>query len=138
MASTTTRRARALMLAAALLLAGAARADEGTPTPTPTASGDPADPPQVVLRWTASQEDGVYGYLVYRADRRAGPFRRVNREIIHVQRGQPEAAGAYRFVDTAVEPGRTYFYYLDVVSMGGLKQRLSGVISKEVAGAGER
>jgi hypothetical protein len=138
MVSMTTPGARTLLLVAALLTPAAARADQGAPTPTPTRDGVVVDRPEVVLRWTASQEDGVYGYLVYRADRREGPFRRVNQEIIHVERDQSEGAGAYRFVDTAVEAGRTYFYYLDAVSMGGLKQRLSGVISKEVAGVGER
>jgi len=138
MVSMTTPRAQILLLVVALLAPVAARADEGAPTPTPTRDGGGGDRPEVVLRWTASEEDGVYGYLVYRADRREGPFRRVNQEIIHVARDQSEGAGTYRFVDTTVAAGRTYFYYLDAVSMGGLKQRLSGVISKEVAGVGEQ
>jgi hypothetical protein len=88
----------------------------------------------VVLQWSARNEEGVYGYLVYRSFRREGPYRRINPEIIHARHDEPPASSSYRFADTEVEPGRTYYYYLDTVSESGIKQRLSGVITKEVAG----
>jgi hypothetical protein len=104
-------------------------------SPTPAA----ASPARVVLSWTARREEGVYGYLVYRSDRREGPFRRISPEIIHVRDGsEAPGVGSYRFVDEGVEPGRTYYYYLDAVLTTGHKQRLSGVIRKEAEGAVER
>ncbi len=63
-----------------------------------------------------------------------GPYRRVNPDIIRARHVTPTATSSYRFVDVKVESGRTYYYYLDTVSDGGFKQRLSGVITKEVAG----
>lgn len=90
-----------------------------------------ATAPRVTLRWQAVQEADVYGYVAYRADRREGPFLRVNREIVRA-RGAVDAPASYELVDAGVEPGRTYFYYLDVVTASGRKQRFSGVIRKLV------
>lgn len=124
-----------LRVAAVIVAAGFAAplpADEAAqPAPTATAALSAA----VVLEWSARNEEGVYGYLVYRSLRREGPYRRVNADIIHARHAPPPATSSYHFADTEVEPGRTYYYYLDTVSQSGLKQRLSGVIAKEVAGA---
>ena len=39
----------------------------------------------------------------------------------------------YLWTDHNVEPGKTYFYYLDTISRGGKKQRFSGVLSRTIA-----
>ena len=36
----------------------------------------------------------------------------------------------YSWVDDAVESGKTYYYYLDAVSLTGIKQRFSGIIDR--------
>lgn len=106
----------------------------------PGASGGPQDDfrkavdfePRVILRWQATHEEGAYGYNIYRAFRRQGPFRRINAEILHV--GEAGAViASYEHFDFDVEPGKTYFYYLDLVSTTGHKQRFSGVIKKTVS-----
>jgi len=130
--------AGALGVAALILAVGFAapqHADESAqPAPTATA----ATSAKVVLEWSARNEEGVYGYLVYRSLRREGPFRRINPEIIHARHAPAPDTSTYRFVDAGVEPGRTYYYYLDTVSESGIKQRLSGVIAREVAGEAGR
>jgi hypothetical protein len=82
------------------------------------------------LTWEARQEKDTYGYLVYRSDRREGPFRRVNPEIVRVS----AAAGphVYTYLDEQVEPGHTYYYYLESMGRGGTKSRLSGVMAKVI------
>jgi hypothetical protein len=85
------------------------------------------------LSWKATREEGVYGYVVYRASAREGPFLRVGREIVHVSDEAGETH-AYTFTDTTVEAGKTYFYYLDTVSTGGQKARFSGVMAKTIPG----
>ena len=122
----------AALLVAAGFAAPLPAGDAATP-PAPTAT--PATSAAVVLEWSARSEEGVYGYLVYRSLRREGPYRRVSADIIHARHAPPPATSSYRFTDPEVVPGRTYYYYLDTVSQSGLKQRLSGVIAKEVAGA---
>ena len=120
----------AMLLAAAVAVAGD---DNPSPTPTPLPDAAEASSPHVLLEWSAAREDGVYGYLIYRAERREGPFRRLNLDIVHARPDGPGGVSSYRYVDADVEPGRTYYYYLDTLTMSGLKQRLSGVISRQVA-----
>jgi hypothetical protein len=85
------------------------------------------------LTWEVRQERDNFGYLVYRADRREGPFRRVNRDIVKVSPG-PEPH-VYTYTDDRVAPGHTYYYYLDSISRGGTKSRLSGVMTKVIPDA---
>lgn len=120
-----------ISLAAALLLLLGATA----PTPVPVAAAPPpqaapAAGPEVRLRWQATSESDIYGYIVYRSARREGPFRRVSREIVR-KKGGP-GPNAYVWVDAAVEPDRTYYYYLDTVSLSGKKTRFSPVQQKVV------
>lgn len=119
------------------VLAIAALAGCGEPTATP----DATETPQVgdvgsyrseasnTLKWEASAERGVYGYLIYRADDRAGPFRRINSHVVRVPQDTDESH-RYTYVDETVEPGRTYHYYLDAVAKTGTKQRFSGIVTK--------
>lgn len=86
------------------------------------------------LNWTARTEAGVYGYLVYRSEDRAGPYRRVELSVVRVPADGLDRH-AYSFVDRQVVPGVTYYYYLDAVSDSGLKQRFSGIISRTTAEA---
>jgi hypothetical protein len=102
------------------------------PKRPPAPPAEPSHKREVVLHWQSQREQGVYGYLIYRAESRSGPFVRINRETVRVpDDGQP--AHPYRYVDRAVEPGKTYFYYVDTVSLGGKKQGFSGVLSRQVA-----
>jgi hypothetical protein len=120
-----TRRALPLVI----LLGAAVTVVGETPGPTPV----PAREPQVTLRWSAREEQQTYGYLVYRAVRREGPYLRINPTIV---RSCPSPSGEpsrYEYVDRDVVPGTTYFYYLDSVSNGGLKARFSGVLARAVA-----
>ena len=101
-----------------------------------TAERDEAEASQArnTLSWTAVTETGVYGYLVYRSEDRAGPFLRINPEIVHVPDDGAEQH-SYTWIDEDVVPGRTYYYYLDVVTVGGVKSRFSGIISRTTAEA---
>ena len=86
---------------------------------------------QSVLKWQARDERGVYGYVVYRAERREGPYRRISCQIIRVA-PRADGVGEYAYVDRDVRAGASYFYYLDTVGLDGRKRRFSGVISKTV------
>jgi hypothetical protein len=108
----------------------AAPAPLPTPPPVPPpVTGRPGER-RARLVWNATQEDQTYGYLVYRAERREGPFLRVNARVVRVGTG-PEP-GAYAYEDDTVEPGRSYFYYLESIGKSGAKTRLSGVVTKVI------
>jgi hypothetical protein len=82
------------------------------------------------LTWEVRQEQETYGYLVYRSDRREGPFRRVNRDVLRVSPGAGSHVYSYR--DETVAPGHTYYYYVESIGRGGTKSRLSGVMTKVI------
>ena len=93
------------------------------PTPPPVPPPVTGKPGERVARltWDATQEEQSYGYLIYRADSREGPFRRVNARIVPVSEGPPPHR--YTYEDRGVEAGRSYFYYLESISKGGPKAR---------------
>ena len=122
----TRQLAPVLVLAAAAFAAAPATASEPAPTAVPATSG-----PSITLTWSARNQSSLYGYLIYRAERRQGPFLRVNDDIVRVdEKATDETASRYRWVDTTVAPGVTYYYYLDTVSLQGRKSRFSGVLKK--------
>jgi hypothetical protein len=89
--------------------------------------------PKVTLRWKAGDGNGNYGYLIYRSKSRLGPYLRINAEIVHTpQDGAKEHE--YVYEDLEVEPGATYYYYLDTIDTAGVKKRFSGVLPKTVPG----
>jgi hypothetical protein len=90
----------------------------------------------VRLTWRAANDDRVFGYMVYRATDRAGPFHRVSDSP--VRRNGASAAGEgrhdYTFTDASVKPGTTYYYYIDSIAKSGAQARFSPVMSKKVVG----
>lgn len=118
-----------------------------TSTPADASSAPPAAAPAanvarakgagpVHIQWRASNEAKVFGYMVYRATDRAGPFVRVTpRPIPRLGDGTATGTQAYRFTDADVSVGTTYFYYVDSVSSTGTTSRLSPVMSKTVTAA---
>jgi hypothetical protein len=104
---------------------GAVAPPQGPPSPSHVR--------EVRLKWTAASEDRLYGYVVYRAEDRQGPYRRVSREIVRVQPAETGPQHRYEYVDRDVQAGRTYFYYLDVITVGGRKVTFSGVLARTIA-----
>lgn len=83
--------------------------------------------PKARIFWKVKHQDGLYGFIVYRAEKPSGPFRRASKNIVHV-----EEDGDYAWEDFDVQPGRTYFYYLDTVRISGAKERFSPVLTKTI------
>ncbi|PZQ15489.1 MAG: hypothetical protein DI564_09190 [Rhodanobacter denitrificans] len=88
--------------------------------------------PESTLRWKARDEAGTYGYLIYRSDAEAGPFRRINARIVPKQ-SNPDVG--YVYIDRDVVPGKTYYYRIDGVSEAGVKKPLSPVLPKTIGPA---
>ncbi|MGB8717222.1 MAG: hypothetical protein WCD66_12820, partial [Rhodanobacteraceae bacterium] len=86
----------------------------------------PPDPPGrgPALRWSVANEKPLYGYLIYRADRKDGPWRRVNDEIIPVL-GHDDAESSYAWRDTSATAGQTYWYFIKTLANDGTKKRLT-------------
>ncbi|MGB0132488.1 hypothetical protein [Dokdonella sp.] len=86
-----------------------------------------------VLSWQIKPNPDVFGFNVYRATSRTGPFLRVSKELVRPKSSASDSAqNTVRFEDADVESGRTYYYYVDVVRNSGLSERLTGVVAKTV------
>lgn len=88
----------------------------------------------VRLHWKAANDASIYGYMVYRADDRAGPYIRVSPKPLakRTDTATTSSASENEFIDENVEPGKTYYYYIDTVAGNGTQKRLSPVLSKTV------
>lgn len=88
----------------------------------------------VRLQWTSRNEATVYGYMIYRAEDRAGPFYRISTLPVpaKVVASSANALAEHEFIDSDVAPGSTYYYYIDALSKNGNQSRLSPVLTKTV------
>ncbi|HEX6900181.1 MAG TPA: hypothetical protein VF789_10725 [Thermoanaerobaculia bacterium] len=117
------RAAGALLLAALALAAGACG---GAPPPTPAT---PPAPPAVynnTIRWATASEHENYGFDVYRGESEDGPFVRITPAPIEGA-GTTDEPRSYVFVDDTIDPHRTYYYYVESISMSGVRERFTPI-----------
>jgi hypothetical protein len=127
-----------LLVAVMLSIAGAwAVADEPTRSaePTPEATPEdledtgeePEDPPANTLKWTTASEVDNFGFDIYRGLDEEGPFDRITDEPLPGA-GTTDEPQNYVFVDRDIDPTRDYFYYIESISLGGVREVFSPVI----------
>lgn len=81
---------------------------------TPTAEG-------VRVSWDTAREEDVFGWRVLRTEADGEAFRPLGQILApSVSLGQGQGGGEYRFVDTAVEAGRVYYYMVQAITSVGL------------------
>jgi len=123
----------ALAIVAAVPTAAIGQADAPpsvTPVPEPTAVvTEVAAPLRITLRWTTASELDNYGFFVMRSDVEEGPFKPLHPKAI-AGAGNSEMPHKYSYDDTAVEIGKTYFYYVESVSTRGEREKFTPVITK--------
>jgi hypothetical protein len=76
----------------------------------------------VVIEWATANEVNTAGFNLYRGDSPAGPFTLVNSSLIPAS-SDPLTGGQYRYEDTSVQAGRTYYYQLEDVEYSGATTR---------------
>ena len=73
-------------------------------------------PGGIGLNWETANEEGIIGYNVYRSDSMTGSPQKLNDDLI-LSEGQMHGA-QYHFSDR-VEPGKRFYYWLELVKPGG-------------------
>ena len=86
----------------------------------------PEEPWQHTIRWSTASEVDNFGYDVYRGDSPDGPFVRVTQEPVRGA-GTSDEVHRYRFVDETIDPQKTYYYYVESISMSGRRERFTPV-----------
>lgn len=89
---------------------------------------------EVVLGWRTASELDNLGFQLYRADSSDGPYERITSRLIPGLGSSPEGA-SYRYVDSGLTNGRTYFYQLEDVETTGTTKRHGPVSATPESGA---
>jgi len=73
----------------------------------------------VLLTWETAQELDNLGFNLYRGESAAGPWTRLNAELIPAQHPGATFGATYTWLDEGMTPGATYFYRLEDVNVYG-------------------
>lgn len=76
----------------------------------------------VVIEWTTATELNTAGFNLYRSERADGPYTKINAQLIPAS-SDPLVGGKYRYEDSDVMPGKTYYYQLEDVEYSGASTR---------------
>lgn len=114
---------------------GAAHLAAQQPAATPSpAAAQGATELKITLKWTTASEVDNYGYFVWRGDSADGPWTQMNKKAIPGA-GNSDTPSNYRWEDRDVELGRTYYYWLESVSVQGAREKFSPVLARTCCGA---
>lgn len=80
------------------------------------------------VRWSTASESDNFGFDVYRALDRDGPWQRITEQPIPGG-GTTDLPRRYRFEDTGIEPGVAYFYYVESISLGGRREAFTPIMA---------
>lgn len=78
------------------------------------------------LRWSTASEVDNYGFDIYRADRKEGPFTRINKKPV-AGAGTSDLRHEYVYHDETIEAGREYFYFVESISLEGRREAFTPV-----------
>lgn len=82
---------------------------------------------RIVVEWTTASEVSTAGFNLYRGENQAGPFSKVNAQLIPAS-NDPLGGGKYRYEDSNVIPGQTYYYQLEDVELSGTGARHGPIV----------
>ena len=117
---------------AAPMESAANAAPAATPTPStstadPAATPAPTPPYRNTVRWSTASEVDNFGYDVYRGTSPDGPFERITADPIPGA-GTTDEPQKYSFVDDKIDPYQVYFYYVEAISLAGVRARFTPII----------
>jgi len=120
---------------AALTLLGCSAIVACVSAPIPVPVAPPPAPEPVVeapeysntLRWTTASEVDNFGFDVYRGDSEDGPFERLTESPI-AGAGTTDLTTRYSFEDKTIDPYRVYFYYVESISLQGVREQFTPII----------
>lgn len=101
-------------------------APEAPASADPTAGAEPGETYKNTVKWATASELDNFGYDVYRAESSEGPFVRVSASVIEGG-GTTDEVRRYEFVDDTIDPHKTYYYYVESISMSGERERFTPV-----------
>ncbi len=96
------------------------------PEPTGPETAGAEEPYKNTIKWTTATEVDNFGFDVYRSGSEDGPFDKINAEVIEGA-GTTDEPTRYEFVDDTIDPTREYYYYIESVSMSGVREKFTPI-----------
>ena len=106
---------------------GTAAPMESAANAAPAATPAPTPPYRNTVRWSTASEVDNFGYDVYRGTSPDGPFERITADPIPGA-GTTDEPQKYSFVDDKIDPYQVYFYYVEAISLAGVRARFTPII----------
>jgi hypothetical protein len=100
----------------------------------PPAADAPVNPLNNTIKWSTASEVDNFGYDVFRGDKEEGPFTRLNSKII-AGAGTIDEPRHYQYVDQTIEVAREYWYYVESVSLAGVREKFTPVFKSKAKAA---
>jgi hypothetical protein len=117
-----------------LLAVPAAAQSSSAGSTTPAAEAAPVKALNNTIKWSTASEVDNFGYDVFRGDKEDGPFARLNAKII-AGAGTVDEPRHYEYVDDTIEAGREYWYYVESVSLSGVREKFTPVFKSKAKSA---
>jgi len=111
----------AFLMAAAIPVTGCGGHRLDATSPPPPQQAAPGSPGKVLVEWQTESEQECYGYYIYRARAKDGPFEKVNRNLVQGG-GTTHVPRSYRLVDQPLPAGETFYYQIEQVDLDGAKR----------------
>lgn len=97
-------------------------------TASEAAPDQPANEPLAnTLKWTTASEVDNFGFDIFRGLSEDGPFDKITTDPLPGA-GTTDEPQNYVFVDDSIDPSRDYFYFIESISLGGVREKFSPVI----------
>lgn len=78
------------------------------------------------IKWATASEVSNFGYDVYRGDSEEGPFAKLTEDPIPGA-GTVDTPTSYEYVDDTIAPDTVYYYYVESISMDGVREKFTPV-----------
>jgi hypothetical protein len=119
-------------VAAVLAVPSLVAAQPPAPPAAPAATAGTASPNPLsnMIKWSTASEVDNFGYDVFRGDKEEGPFTRLNAKII-AGAGTVDEPRYYQYVDETIQAGREYWYYVESVSLSGVREKFTPVFKSK-------
>jgi hypothetical protein len=100
----------------------------------PPPAADAPKPLSNTIKWSTASEVENFGYDVFRGDKEEGPFTKLNPRII-AGAGTVDEPRYYQYVDETIEAGKEYWYYVESVSLAGIREKFTPVFKSKAKDA---
>ncbi len=83
--------------------------------------------PKNSLKWTTASEVENFGFDIFRSESEEGPFEKRTDDPLPGA-GTTDEPQSYLWEDFDIERGKDYYYYIESISMAGVRERFSPII----------